>query len=564
MPLNSSEYANIDGLYNKLRKYDSVNLEKQYLYEGKNKVKPLGIAVDPKLVRVQTSLGWVSTVVNVFEERLDFEGFLDKSNNTGVQDIFRANDLDLESTLAHRDALIYGVGFVAVGTGNPDMGEPNPLITVESPKKFTADYDLRTRRIRSALSVNRNDKGQPISGALYLENETVYLDFFNNKWVETFRDVHNLGRVPVARIVNNPRTGELNGSSEITPAVKDLIDSATRTLQHMSISSEFFSAPKYALLGAARDALEDSDGNPINALKAITGNIWDIPLNDDTGAPMMPQLEQLNANSPAPFIEQIKLYAQLLSQATGVPSNYLGFQTDNPTSADALKAMEIRLIKAAERKQISFARGWMEVARLAMLVRDGEVPENFSENISVQWKDPAQITQSAAADATFKLIQAGVLLPDSEITYNRLGLTDSDKQILTEEKRSFDAKTLLNNLATAGDTAAGEEVVAGETSTETPEEVTEADSATVNAFRDIQNGSVVNFNGDFVGQVEHIMLSGVLGIEGSEFAITASSENPALQVRLWEIVNGQWKATPTVYNVRYTEITVLDGLPEVE
>ncbi len=468
MPLNSSEYANIDGLYTQLKKYDAVNLEKQHLYEGKNKVKPLGIAIDPQLVKVQTALGWVATVVNVFEERLDFEGFLDKSGNTNIQDIVRANDLDLESTLAHRDSLIYGVGFVAVGSGNPEMGEPSPLITVESPKKFTADYDLRTRRISSALSVNRNSKGVPVTGALYLDNETIYLEYINSKWVEVFRDSHNLGRVPVARIVNNPRTGELNGSSEITPAVKDIIDSATRTLQHMAISSEFFSAPKYALLGAARDALEDSDGNPINALKAITGNIWDIPLNDDTGTPMMPQLEQLNANSPAPFIEQIKLYAQLLSQATGVPSNYLGFQTDNPTSADALKAMEIRLIKAAERKQISFARGWMEVARLAMLVRDGEVPEDFNENVSVQWKDPAQITQSAAADATFKLIQAGVLLPDSEVTYSRLGLTDSDKEVLKEEKKTFDAKTLLNNLATAADNAAGETVQAGETTTETP------------------------------------------------------------------------------------------------
>jgi hypothetical protein len=469
MPLTSSENANIDGLYRQLKNHDPKNLEKQHLYEGKNKVKPLGIAIDPQLAKVQTALGWAGTVVNVFEERLDFQGYLDKSDSLGIQEIVRSNDLDLEATLAHRDALIYGVSFVAVGSGDTQNGEPTPLITVESPKKFTAEYDLRTRRIKSALSVNRNSKGEPTTGALYLDNETVYLEYVNNRWVEVFRDVHNLGRVPVARIVNNPRTGELNGSSEITPAVKDIIESATRTLQHMAITSEFFSAPKWALLGAARDALEDSDGNPVNALKVLTGSILDIPLNDDAGNPMMPELKQLTANSPAPFIDQIKVYAQLLSQATGVPSNYLGFHTDNPTSADALKAMEIRLIKAAERKQASFARGWMEVARLALLVRDGSVPEEFNENVSVQWKDPAQITQSAAADATFKLIQAGVLLPDSEVTYSRLGLTDTDKEILTKEKREFDARTLLNNLATAADAVAGEEVQPGETTLETPE-----------------------------------------------------------------------------------------------
>lgn len=562
MALSSSETANIEGLFRQLRNHDWKNKEKQELYEGKNKVKALGIAIDPKLVNIQISLGWASTVVDVFEERLDFQGYLDKSGTTGIQEIVRANELDLESSLAHRDALIYGMSFIAVGAGNQEAGEASPLITVESPKKFTAEYDLRTRRIKSALSVNRNSKGMPTTAALYLENETIYIEYINNQWKEIYRDVHNLNRVPVARLINNPRTGELNGSSEITPAVKDIIHSGQRTLQHMTITSEFFSAPKYALLGAAKSALEDSDGNPINALKAITGAVWDIPVNDDDELekPIIPQLIQMEANSPSPYIDQIKLYAQLLSQATGVPTNYLGFPTINPPSADALKAMEIRLIKVAERKQASLARGWMEVAKLALLVRDGQVPDDFNENISVQWGDPSQITKSAAADATLKLIQAGVLLADSEVTYKGIGLSDTDKEILKTEKKALDTKLLLNNLATAANAAAGEEVEAGET-TPTVEERTEGQ--TVETFRDIQNGSIVSFNENLIGQVEHIMTGGTLGIEGSDFAIEAIATNPALQVRLWEIQNRTWTATPTIYNVRYSEITVLEELPEV-
>lgn len=458
MSLNSNELSNVEGLFKQLQHYDKINIQKEAFYTGKNIVKSLGIAIDPKLVKIQPVLGWPSTVVDVINERINLEGWLDRSGSYNLQTVFRANELDLESNLAHRDALIYGVSFIAVGRGVD--GEADPLITVESPKRFTASYDLRKRRLESALSVSRDGKGNPVSGALYLENETIYLEFIDKYWFEVARDVHNLGRVPVARIVNNPRTGELNGSSEITPAVKEITEAATRTIQHMAITSEFFSAPKYALLAAAKDALEDSDGNPINALNAITGQIWDIPYNSEDG--QVPQLQQLNANSPAPFIEQLNTYAQLLAQATGIPANYLGRHTDNPTSADALRAMETRLIKTAENKMTAYSRGWLEVAKLAMLVRDGEIPAEFSENVSVNWRDASQVTQSASADATQKLIQAGVLLPDSEVTYSRLGLTDSEKTILNQEKKAVDAQLLVANLAQAANAAAGEQVQAGE------------------------------------------------------------------------------------------------------
>lgn len=446
MSLTNDETNNVDGLFKQLRTFDSKNNEKEKYYEGKNRVKALGIAVDPKLANLRVAIDWAKTVVNVIEERLQLVGFLD-DNNLGVQDMFVNNDLDLESCLAHRDALIYGVGFAAVGTGY--NGEPNPLITIESPKRFTADYNLRTRRLDSALSVTRDNKGLPLSGALYLPNETVYVEYFNKKWLEVARDQHGLGRVPIARFVNNQRTGEKNGSSEITTAVRELTDSALRTLQHMEISSQFFSTPRIVALNAAQSAFEDSDGNPINTYNAIAGNILDMPYNDEDN--VSASVQQLAANSPAPFIDQIKMYAQLLSQATGIPANLLGFDTGNPTSADAIRAMETRLIKAAERKQQSLSRGWLEVAKLGLLVKDGVIPEEANQ-ISVQWRDASTITASASADATQKLIASGVLLADSEVTYNRIGLTAAEKRILDSEKRVADAQALVANLATATQT----------------------------------------------------------------------------------------------------------------
>ena len=71
--------------------------------------------------------------------------------------------------------------------------------------------------------------------------------------------------------------------------------------------------------------------------------------------------------------------------------------TGNPASADAIRAGEARLVKRAERRQVSFGRAWLEVGRLALLVRDGVVPDSFS-SLGTRWRDAATPTRAAAAD----------------------------------------------------------------------------------------------------------------------------------------------------------------------
>jgi hypothetical protein len=121
--------------------------------------------------------------------------------------------------------------------------------------------------------------------------------------------------------------------------------------------------------------------------------------------------------------------------------------------------MEARLVKRAERRQRQFGRTWTEVAKLALLVRDGEVPPQASE-IRPIWRDASTPTRAAAADEAVKLIAAGVFLPNSEITYNRIGLSESDKQVLRREKEVAQATNLIANLASASQTATQDPQVA--------------------------------------------------------------------------------------------------------
>jgi hypothetical protein len=447
MTLSIDELDLVTHLRKKLTRHDAKNAELERYYEGKNRLKDMRISIPPQLSEVNSVVGWAGTTIQVLEERLDFEGYI-APDTLGLQDIYRANDLDVESGLGHIDSLVFGTSFAVVGAGME--GEANPLITIESPKRMTGIYDLRLRRMTAALSLHRDYNGTPESGALYLPNVTIYLQFVKDVPFDVMRDEHNMGRLPVVAIVNNPRSSDPHGRSEITRAVRSYTDSAMRTLLGAEVAREFYSAPQRYILGADEDVFQDSDGNNLDPWKVYQGRLLGIPTNQDG---QMPVVGQFAANDPRPYFDQIRAYATLLAAETAIPASYLGFQTDNPSSADAIRQMEARLVKRAERRQKQFGRAWTEVARLALLVRDGVIPLE-ADLIRPSWRDPSTPTRAAAADEAVKLIGAGVLLADSEVTYNRIGLSDTDKQVLATEKANAQASQLVTNLITANQTGA--------------------------------------------------------------------------------------------------------------
>ena len=446
MTLSTDELRLIESLRTKLDSHHAKNEELERYYEGKNRLKDFRISIPPQLTSVETVVGWAGTSVQVLEERLDFEGFI-APDTLGLNEIYRANDLDVESSFGHIDSLVYGTGFVVVGKGAD--GEPDPLITIESPKRMTSVYDMRLRRQTAAFSMDKDSNGNPEAGTLYLPDVTITLGYGNGTWVELDRDEHMLGRLPVVALANNPRSSDPHGRSEITRAVRSYTDAAMRTLLGAEVAREFYSAPQRYILGADEDLFEDADGNALNPWTVYQGRILGVPANQDG---QIPQVGQFSAGTTTPYFEQLRAYAQMLAAETAIPASYLGFQTDNPSSADAIRQMEARLVKRAERRQKQFGRAWTEVAKLALLVRDGSIPLEAAD-IRPQWRDASTPTRAAAADEAVKLIGAGVLLADSEVTYNRIGLSDTDKQVLASEKATSRARDLVQNLASAASAA---------------------------------------------------------------------------------------------------------------
>ncbi|MFB8281899.1 phage portal protein [Nocardia colli] len=452
--LNDDEQRLVGQMRSRIGRYARKNQRKQDFYEAKQKITHLDIAVPPQLRELAVACGWPGTVVDVLEERLDWLGWATNNDDAlGLDDIYRDNHLGLESSRAHTDALIVGTDFIAVGKGDESTGEPEVLVTVESPSSCTAIWNYRTRRNDAALSQTRDEHGHVVLESLYLPNATIRFERGPGKKLAVVdRDDHGLGRVPVARMRNRDRASDLEGRSEITRPIRYYTDAACRTLLGLEINREFYTAPQRYALGADPEQFgvgENSSPHEriMAGWNAAMGRLNIVPRDEDGE---LPEMGQFPSNPPTPYVEQLRVYSQFVSSESGIPSPYLGFVTDNPPSADAIRQAEFRLVKRAERRQASFGMAWREVAFLSLLVRDKKVDPEVFRRIYVNWRDASTPTRSATADEALKLVTAGVLLPDSRVTYDRIGLAPQDQEKLEEEKRRNRVAAVVRNLPAAG------------------------------------------------------------------------------------------------------------------
>lgn len=438
LQLSDDESRLVSQLYQVVqsRRYDLELLDAYY--NGTNRIADLGISIPPQLRNLRTVIGWPKVAVDAVEERIQLNGFRYPDSDDmdeDLQSIFDANDMLSESSLAHIDAAVFGRSYVAVGSGNFGPGSgPNvpPLITVESPLDMAVVWDPRSRAAVYALRAY-GPEGQR-EATLYTQVETVWLVQGAGGWQVLDRDQHNLGVCPVTMITNRSRSYNREGTSDITPAIMSITDRACRTLMGSEVAREFFAAPQRYILGADETAFQDAEGNPKSAWTTYMGRVLALE-NDAQGN--KPEVGSFATGSPEGFMRLLDKDAQFMSTETGLPPHMLGVTSDNPASADAIRASELRMTRIADRKCASYGTSWRNVAKLALLVRDGELPPNAMQIVPV-WADTATPTPAETSDAIFKQVQMGYLPATSDVTGEKLGYTPAERARI-EADRDADA-----------------------------------------------------------------------------------------------------------------------------
>lgn len=178
------------------------------------------------------------------------------------------------------------------------------------------------------------------------------------------------------------------------------MQSALRTVKRSEISAEFYSFPQKYAVGLAEDA-------EVDRWKATMTSMLTFTKDEDGDSPTVGQFQQ---QSMTPYIEQLRTFASLFAGETGLTVDDLGFVSDNPASAEAIKAAHENLRLVARKAQRTFGSGFLNVGYLAACLRD-EFPYQRRQLYLTKpiWEpifEPDAAMLSSIGDGSIKINQA--------------------------------------------------------------------------------------------------------------------------------------------------------------
>lgn len=441
--LSDDERSMISELSRKLLDHQLSNARKWSYYDGEAGIKNIGIAIPEQMVDVESVIGWPEIVVDGLDERLDWIGF-DGGREAGDLDALNAAmksaNMIAEFDKVKLDALVTGVGFMAITAGNTDEGEPEVLVHAVSPQHATYVWDDRAGRVESAMRFQIGARGERIT-TLYFPNETIVIVKREGEAEEVKRTEHNRGRCSLVVFENKKRSGDVHGKSEISRTIRYYTDHAIRTMLGMEYNREIYTTPQRWFKNVDPEQLgfeETDDPWEIVAkgYRAAMNRVVILPPNEE-GDKAEPATGQYTAASPAPYIAQLEMLSKLVAAQAGMPVSQFGFATQNPPSADAIAALESRHVNKTERKQRTF--GHVLVYDAAYIIQsildDAPADMAFISTLAAKWVPAGTPTPAAAADAALKLHP--LVAEGSEVLLEKAGFTQVQiKKILQERSQN--------------------------------------------------------------------------------------------------------------------------------
>ena len=320
-------------------------------YDMKNGIKYFRTLIPPEFMWMAETLGWCGRAVDSLADRLSFREFRD--DNFDLNSIFAMNNGDILPDSAMLSALISSCCFVYISEDVDGF----PRLQVIDGGSATGDPDPITGMLKEGYAVLSRDKnGKPELEAYFLPGRTEY--YQGNTLIRT--DTSFAPYPLLVPIIYRPDAMRPFGHSRISRACMNLMQGALRTLLRSEVSAEFYSFPQKYITGLAQDTELDSWKASIASLLYFT--------KDEEGE--APKLGQFTQQSMSPFTEQLRTFASLFAGETGLTLDDLGFVTDNPSSAEAIKASHENLRLSARKAQKTFGSGFLNVGFLSACVRD--------------------------------------------------------------------------------------------------------------------------------------------------------------------------------------------------
>ncbi|MGM9593137.1 MAG: hypothetical protein ACI3U8_02170 [Candidatus Onthomonas sp.] len=348
-----AESRGMEYLRRKLILRRSRVLTRYKFYEMKNQVPDFGISTPPGLRLMKTSLGWCGKAVDALADRLIFRTF--GEDNFELNRIYQMNNPDVLFDAAILAALIGSCSFLYI---SPDESG-YPRLQVLDGSDATGVIDPITNMLQEGYAVlKRDDAGQPVREAYFLPGKTVYYEGGR----EVRADANPALWPLLVPVIYRPDAKRPFGHSRISRACMDIVRSAQRSVKRAEVSAEFYSYPQKYVLGTSQDL------EPMEKWKASMSALLEFTKDEEGDHPTVGQFTQ---QSMSPHTEQIRMFAALFAGETGLTLDDLGFVTDNPSSAEAIKASHENLRLTARKAQRTFGSCFLNAGYLAACLRDG-------------------------------------------------------------------------------------------------------------------------------------------------------------------------------------------------
>lgn len=383
----------MENLRNKLEKHKRRVDYKYRLYDSKHEDEDIGITIPPAIrQRYKSTLGWCAKAVDTLADRLVFKEF--SNDNFGLNEIFNLNNPDVFFDSAILSALIGSCCFVYV---SKDESGKARLQIIEG-SNATGNIDPITGLLKEGYAaLDRDEYGKAILEAYFLPDRTeIYAKD------EIISVIENPSGVPaLVPIIHRPDAVRPFGRSRITRAAIYFQQHAKRTLERADVTAEFYSFPQKYIVGLSQDA------EPMEKWKATISSFLQFTKDEDGDSPKLGQFTQ---PSMSPFTEQLRTLASGFAGETGLTLDDLGFATDNPSSAEAIKASHETLRIAARKAQRCFGSGFLNVGYVARCIEDN-YPYRRDQFYLTKPKwypvfEPDVATLSGIGDAAIKINQA--------------------------------------------------------------------------------------------------------------------------------------------------------------
>ena len=445
--LEKEDKATVDEL---VRVYESMlarNSELDGYFDGDVAVQDYGVTVNPDLIRNDQVCHWPQKAVTALAERVRFDGFaLDgDASDPSLDKVMRDSNLASAYARYLPSCLTHGCMFATVGR----YGD-RTYVRLHDAETAAAipDGEHESGTVGAGIAIARSERtawspNRPVPTVvnMYLPGSvTTFTADAPSMWTAVKSPVPE--RTPMMLAFAHKATGTRPlGQSRITSAVKSLTRDAIRTMWRMEVSSAFYSMPQRYILG-----LTDEQYDAIVSAKTkVYIDSMFLATQDAEGN--HPTYGQLPANSPQPFIDQLRTLASMFSGATGVPLNSLGIVQDNPSSAEAIAAAREDICIAAE-DQIEADKGVLrKIALMAMAVEGNTTVEGLTDaqkSVMARFRDPAMPSIVSQADAMVKIAGVAPFVTESEVFWERIGFDEATRRRIMAAKREGDSVRMVD------------------------------------------------------------------------------------------------------------------------